>query len=75
MQRKLLIVTDHFNIAVNDFDMDANKSACCSTMFIVTEHVVNESPWFKTFPLIFPLRSICYHNHILVKLPLNMVVC
>ena len=39
MQKKLLVVTKLFNIAVNYFD--AKKSACYSRILVVTELVVS----------------------------------
>ena len=39
MQKKLLVVTELFDIVVNDFD--AKKSARCSRMFVVTYIIVS----------------------------------
>ena len=45
--KRLLVVTEHFNIAVNDFD--AQKSAHYSRVLLVTELVVSVNPRYKVF--------------------------
>ena len=45
--KRLLVVTELFNIAVNDFD--AQKSARYSRVLLVTELVVSVNPRYKVF--------------------------
>ena len=45
--KRLLVVTELFNIAVNDFD--AQKSAHYSRVLLVTELVVSVNPRYKVF--------------------------